>query len=194
MRFIMHWGSIWGSTTTKNPANATSKAGDIVALPFDTPEEEAAYIAETCKALRGLPVRTGEGERGISWSDIAVLLRSVRRDGGAITDALATAGVPYIITGMDNLFAKPEAEAARQLFYFLAGRIDGRALRAAWEVAALGIGKQTLAAAVANASKARDEMGKAGVGQFQVYNLQRQFMALGHLSGANRSGASAPPH
>ena len=30
------------------------EAGDIVALPFDTPEEEAAYIAETCKALRGV--------------------------------------------------------------------------------------------------------------------------------------------
>jgi DNA helicase-2/ATP-dependent DNA helicase PcrA len=153
-------------------------AGDIVALPFDTPEEEAAYIAETCKALRGVSVREGEGVRGISWSDMAVLLRSVRRDGGAITDALAAAGVPYVITGMDNLFAKPEAEAARQLFYFLANRIDGKSLTAAWETADLGIGTRALAGAVANATKARDGMAKADVGQFQVYNLQRQFMAF----------------
>jgi DNA helicase II / ATP-dependent DNA helicase PcrA len=31
--------------------------GDIVALPFDTLEEEAAYIAETCRALRSVSVR-----------------------------------------------------------------------------------------------------------------------------------------
>jgi DNA helicase-2/ATP-dependent DNA helicase PcrA len=154
------------------------EAGDIVALGFDTPEEEAVYIAETCRALRGLPVHAGEDERGISWSDMAVLLRSVRRDGGVITDALATAGVPYVITGMDNLFAKPEAEAARQLFYFLAGRIDGKALTAAWQRANLGIRKRALAAAVTNASNARKGMANVDVGQFQVYNLQRQFMAF----------------
>ena len=153
-------------------------AGDIVALPFGTPEEEADYIAQTCKALRGVSVREGDGARGISWSDMAVLLRSVRRDGATITDALAAAGVPYVITGMDNLFAKPEAEAARQLFYFLARRIDAKSLTAAWENADLGIGKQALATAIANATEARDGMAKADVGQFQVYNLQRQFVAF----------------
>jgi DNA helicase-2/ATP-dependent DNA helicase PcrA len=153
-------------------------AGDIVALPFDAPEQEAAYIAETCRALRGVSVREGEGARGISWSDMAVLLRSVRRDGAAITDALAAAGVPYVITGMDNLFAKPEADAARQLFYFLAGRIDGKSLSTAWETADLGIGQRALAMAVAKATEARDRMAMADVGQFQVYNLQRQFMGF----------------
>ena len=117
-------------------------------------------------------------ERGISWSDMAILLRSVRRDGAAITKALGTAGVPYVITGMDNLFEKPEAEAARQLFYFLASRIDSKSLIAAWERADLGIGTRSLAAAAARATEARDSMGKAGVAQFQVYNLQRQFMAF----------------
>ena len=51
---------------------------------------------------------------------MAILLRSVRRDGGPIMEALDAAGVPYVITGMDNLFQKAEVEAARQLFYFLA--------------------------------------------------------------------------
>ena len=31
------------------------ESGDIVALPFDTLEEEAGYIAEMCTAMRGLP-------------------------------------------------------------------------------------------------------------------------------------------
>ena len=64
---------------------------------------------------------------------MAILLRSVRRDGEAITAALDEAGVPFVVTGMDNLFETAEAEAARQLFYFLASEIDEAALRAAWE-------------------------------------------------------------
>jgi DNA helicase-2/ATP-dependent DNA helicase PcrA len=72
----------------------------------------------------------------------------------------------------------PDRKVARQLFYFLAGRIDEKALTAAWETAKLGIGKRSLAAAVANASKARDDIGKADMGRFQVHNLQRQFVAF----------------
>jgi DNA helicase II / ATP-dependent DNA helicase PcrA len=152
--------------------------GDIVALTFDSPEEEAQYIASTCKSLVGLPIGEESGDRGISWSDIAILLRSVRRDGAPIMNALAAAGVPYVITGMDNLFAKPEAEAARQLFYFLAGEIETAALRSAWRAADLGAPKGALDRAIANAAEAREDMKDAEVGQFKVYNLQRQFIAF----------------
>jgi len=153
-------------------------AGDIVALGFDSPEEEARYIADTCKSLYGLAIREGGDERGISWSDMAILLRSVRRDGGAIMAALDEADVPYVITGMDNLFAKPEAEAARQLFYFLAGEIDEATLRAHWQAADLGIAKKAIDQAIQAAAQARKDMQDAKVGQFKVYNLQRQYMAF----------------
>ncbi|TCJ14935.1 ATP-dependent helicase [Parasulfuritortus cantonensis] len=154
------------------------EAGDIVALGFDSPEDEAQYIAQTCKTLHGLAIREGKETRGISWSDMAILLRSVRRDGGAIMAALNEAGVPYVITGMDNLFAKPEAEAARQLFYFLAGEINENALRPYWQAADLGITKQALEQAIQSAAQARQDMQNAQVGQFKVYNLQRQYMAF----------------
>ncbi len=152
--------------------------GDLVALGFDSPDEEADYIAQTCNTLRGLAVREGDGERGMAWSDMAILLRSVRGAGRPIAEALKRAGVPYIITGMDNLFEQPEADAARQLFYFLAGNADEAALRETWETANLGIGKSALSRAIAEAAKARKNMKKADLGQFQVYNLQRQFMAF----------------
>jgi DNA helicase-2/ATP-dependent DNA helicase PcrA len=152
--------------------------GDIIALPFDSPQEEAAYIASTCQALRGLPIREGQTDRGLSWSDMAILLRSVRRDGGPIMAALDAAEVPYVITGMDNLFQKPEAEAARQLFYFLAGEVDAAAVRTAWDAARLGIPTASLDRAIQAASDARASMTDATVGQFKVYNLQRQFVAF----------------
>jgi DNA helicase II / ATP-dependent DNA helicase PcrA len=64
------------------PAGAqTYEAGDIIALSFATPDDEARYIVETAKSLRGAAIRVEGGERGISWSDMAVLLRSVRANG-----------------------------------------------------------------------------------------------------------------
>jgi len=138
-------------------------------LPFDTPEEEATHIAKTCLALRGVAIREGENSRGISWSDMAVLLRSVRRDGGAIMAALDEARVPYVITGMDNLFQTDEAEAARQLFYFLADKADEATLLTAWRKAALGGQPDALDRAVTSAAQARRDMQNASVGQFKVY-------------------------
>ena len=154
------------------------ESGDIVALGFGSPEEEAQYIAEMCRALRGCVVREDEKERGISWSDMAILLRSVRRDGGPIMEALDAARVPYVITGMDNLFQKAEVEAVRQLFYFLAEEADEAALRQAWEAADLALAPAAMSKAIAAAAKARSDMKKAEVGQFKVYNLQRQFLAF----------------
>ena len=152
--------------------------GDITALPFDSPEDEARHIARTCVALRGVAVSEGDGSRGISWSDMAILLRSVRRDGGTIMAALDEAGVPYVITGMDNLFQTDEAEAARQLFYFLADEADEVTLRTAWERANLGIASPALDRAVAGSAQARRDMKNVTIGQFKVYNLQRQFVAF----------------
>ena len=154
------------------------EAGDITALPFDSPELEASHIASTCKSLRGLPIVDDGEERGISWSDMAILLRSVRKDGPIIAQAMKEAGVPYVITGMDNLFQTAEAEAARKLFYFLADQISDDELRAAWMDANLGLTDEALNAAIDAAHQARDEMKKADIGQFKVYNLQRQFVAF----------------
>ena len=52
-------------------------------------------------------------ERGLSWSDMVVLLRSVKANAEPITNALQAAGVPFVVTGMTDLFGTPEAEAAR---------------------------------------------------------------------------------
>ncbi|NDD13220.1 MAG: ATP-dependent helicase [Betaproteobacteria bacterium] len=49
------------------------EAGDIVAMTFDAPEDEAEYIAQTCQALRGVAFRDGNDQRGMSWSDMGHL-------------------------------------------------------------------------------------------------------------------------
>lgn len=149
--------------------------GDIVALSFDDPEAEAAYIVQTMQSLRGVAIREGETDRGISWSDMAVLLRSVRTNGEPITRALTQAHVPYVVVGMNNLFGTAEAEAARQLFYFMAGRTDGAALETFWTNAGLGVLTADIQKAIAAAQTSRDSFGNP-TERFGFYSIQRSFL------------------
>ncbi len=174
-------------TKAMKPTEAqASEPGDIVALSFGSPEEEARYIAETAKALRGVAIRQDGGERGISWSDMAVLPRSVKRNGEPISRALEAAGVPFVVAGMTNLFGAPEAEAARQLFYFMAGRpgVDETALEGAWTGARLGVEETDLKRAVAKASKAKASFGESDQKRWGLYSIQRLFLTFLEDAGA----------
>lgn len=152
--------------------------GDITALEFESPDEEAKYIAKMCKALRGTLINDEECQRAISWSDMAVLLR-VTVSGEPIRTALRRASVPFVSVGMNTLFDAPEAEAARQLFYFMAGRATKAGALAAWEAAELGVTKATLVAAINDAEKTRKKMeAEDEEVRFSVYNIQRQFIGF----------------
>jgi DNA helicase-2/ATP-dependent DNA helicase PcrA len=133
------------------------EVGDITALQFADPNEEAAYIANTCKQLRGTFIREGEKERAISWSDMAVLVR-VTACTEPIRRALLQAGVPCVSVGMNTLFDAPEAEAARQLFYMMVGRASRKDVLAAWENANLGVTRASLLAALKEAEATRAKM------------------------------------
>jgi DNA helicase-2/ATP-dependent DNA helicase PcrA len=155
------------------PTDAQSfEPGDIIALSFNNPDEEADYISNTIKALRGVAIKEENHERGISWSDVAILLRSVKNNGEPVTRALTRAGVPFIVVGMNNLFGTPEAEAARQLFYFMAARtdVDDAALERVWLAANVGVETTQLRQAIAAARTLRDE--------FRVSNLRNARFAL----------------
>ncbi len=152
--------------------------GDIIALGFQDPDAEAEYIAKTMKSLHGLAFRDKEAKRGLAWSDMAVLLRSVRKNGEPITRALHEAGIPFVVGGMNNLFSRPEAEAARQTFYFIGRRASEADLRKAWKEANLGIAKKALDKAIADATQTHDSLDVKDAKRFGFYNLQRQFLAF----------------
>ncbi|RUW61853.1 ATP-dependent DNA helicase [Mesorhizobium sp. M7A.F.Ca.US.008.03.1.1] len=154
------------------------EAGDIVALQLGSPDEEAAYIADTCKALRGSLIKEGSGERPISWSDMAVLVR-INRMADPIRQALRKAGIPFVSVGMSTLFDALEAEAARQLFYLMAGEADRDTVIAAWRSADLGIPEEAIAKAVDEAVATRERMAvEDNSVRFSVYNIQRQFIGF----------------
>jgi len=152
--------------------------GDIVALHFNTPEEEASYIAETTRTLRGVAIREDEIERGISWSDMAVLLRSVKANAEPIVTAFRAAGIPFVVVGMADLFGTPEAEAARQLFYFVASRegVDEAAVERAWKKADLGLRPADLRRAIASAARDRASLTEPDQKRWGLYSVQRLFL------------------
>jgi ATP-dependent DNA helicase UvrD/PcrA len=158
----------------------TYEPGDIVALSFDSPDEEARYIAETAQTLRGVAIQEDDTERGISWSDMAVLLRSVKANAEPIIRALDAAAIPFVVVGMANLFSTPEAEAAGQLFYFMAARagVDEAAVERAWQSANLGIKAADLGRAIENIGRARASLSEPDQKRWGLYSIQRLFLSF----------------
>ena len=103
------------------------ESGDVVALALDTPEDEARYIADTIEALRGTAFKdSSDGRaRGLDYSDMAILLRSVRNEGSKIASALREADIPFVVQGLADLFETYEAQAARLLFHYLSDETVG---------------------------------------------------------------------
>ena len=103
--------------------------GDILALQFESEEEEAAWIARKVKQLVGNTYcdRPDAPARGLTFSDIAILVRTWK-DAGPVVEALKKDGIPYLGGGMNSLLETPEINSLRNVFYFLAGHAPkGRA-------------------------------------------------------------------
>ena len=156
--------------------NQTYHDGDIVALNFETPEKEAQHIAETIDSLRSVAFEENGQSRGLSWSDMAILLRSVKNNGEPITKALKAAKIPYVVTGMTNLFDKPEAEASLQIFYYVASRIDECDLEAAWQRTNIQLNQTSLRYAINNASKTREILIDPNQTRKKRYSIHLVFM------------------
>lgn len=158
------------------------ESGDIVALNFDSPEDEARHIVATIKSLHSVAFDDSDGQRGMSWSDMAVLLRSVRNNGAVITKALKEAEIPFVVTGLANLFETEEAVAARELFYYISAETEDSAkLRQSWENARLGIGKRNMNAALGYAKQVRDSLHSDDANPPSIQSVFLKFLELAAL-------------
>lgn len=156
------------------------ETGDIVALSFDSPEAEAQFIADTIGHLRGMAFDDGGIERGLSWADCAVLLRSVKNNADPVVTALKAAGIPTIIVGMHHLFDTLEAQAARYVFYFLVdrNRTDRKILRDAWLATNVGLNKVSINRAIDRLQEAKDDLVSTVQKRWGLYSLQRQYLSF----------------
>lgn len=108
--------------------------GDILYNEFLNVEEENKFIIDTIRELRGIQFYDKEEEisRGLDYSDFAILLRKWKK-ANAIIEQLQHSGIPFIVSGVNNLFQRPEIFASRAIFLFLNGEIDKDVLIDSWK-------------------------------------------------------------
>jgi DNA helicase-2/ATP-dependent DNA helicase PcrA len=150
--------------------------GDLLCQAFANPAAEAAWVAQKIAALRATPYVEADGTtRGLSWSDCAILLRSVRGSAEPFVQALRAAGIPHIVAGMTGLFDTPEVHAAVAIFRFMVREIDEAEVKRAWQAAAVGLTDADLERGLALLVEGRTfDPGK----RFSVYNLQRTYLGF----------------
>jgi DNA helicase II / ATP-dependent DNA helicase PcrA len=173
-------------------SHQTFERGDLLALTFGSPDEEARWIAKKILDLRGIPFQD-EPEatpRGLSWSDCAILLRSVRQSGDPIVNALKSSGIPYLITGLANLFETPEVQACVALFSYINGDASELDVRQAWTDADVGLDDDALTTGLAVLDTAKSwESGE----RWSSYNIQRAYLDFLEAIGLREEDITVSP-
>jgi DNA helicase-2/ATP-dependent DNA helicase PcrA len=91
------------------PMEATRKEDSFIGLvEHELPEDEAVWIADQIEDL--------VKKRGLKYSDIGVLTRSVSLAAGPLVNVLKQRRVPYIVGGKVGLFKRDEAQALGRIF------------------------------------------------------------------------------
>lgn len=97
----------------------------VMTVEFAERSDEAAWIAQTIRRLvdgdQGAHHDTRDAVRGITYSDIGVLVRS-STDARTYQEALRAAGVPAVVRAGPDLFAQPEVLLFASALYASVGR------------------------------------------------------------------------
>ncbi len=108
--------------------------GDILYNQFTSVADENAFIIQKINLLRGVAFKDKEDttERGLNYSDMVVLVRKWKK-AEAIVEAFTQAGIPFVITGINNLFQRLEVRASQAIFQYLYNQIDKGVLKDYWQ-------------------------------------------------------------
>ena len=109
------------SKKMKSAESQKFERGDLLALNFESSDVEATWIASKIKKMLAVAYKdkADSKERGLTFGDFAILLRSVKRDAPPIIHALEEMNIAYIVAGMNGLFDTLEVQAMRNIFYYL---------------------------------------------------------------------------
>lgn len=149
--------------------------GDLLAIDFSSPDDEAVWICDRIEHLLGVSFvdKPGDEPRGLSYSDCAVLLRSVAKDAGPIVEELKRRHIPYVVKGLNRLFEADEIKACVGIFRYMVNEIDDKLLRDLWAQADLLPFPAKWASAVRILEAGKDF--KKGQ-RWGVYNIQRVYL------------------
>ncbi|MGE5287652.1 MAG: ATP-dependent helicase [Micromonosporaceae bacterium] len=143
--------------------------GDMLALTFGSPEQEARWICDRIMRLRGTTFcDEADGEpRGLSWSDFAVLFRSVSKDAGPLVEEMKHRQIPFVIKGLTRLFDAPEVQACVTCFRYVMHEATAEDVTGAWLAADLGLTRDDLARGLPVLEEARIWKARRALGLLQ---------------------------
>lgn len=153
--------------------------GDIIYNQFDSVSEENQFILKTITNLRGVKFNDKPNEeRGLDYSDFVILIRKWKK-ANAIIDAFTNANIPFIVTGVNNLFQTPEVAAAKDIFQFLDNKIDSGVLIHQWSSLSKKINSKSLDKAIEKLEKSKpyEKM------YYESFNLQSIFWEFLDIAG-----------
>lgn len=106
---------------------------DIIYNQFDNLGEETDFIGKTIDQIRGLQFqdKIDSKPRGLDYSDVAILLRTWRK-AIPIMESLANREIPFVVSGVNELFQRSEIQAAQAIFEFLEDSIEENILKMYW--------------------------------------------------------------
>lgn len=108
------------------------KGQDILYNRYNSIDEENEAIANYIDNVLGVVFNeNGDDPRGISFSDISILLRTWNK-AESIVEALDRHNIPYITAGVNQLFEMDEIKASLGIFNYLYGDIDKTELEQLW--------------------------------------------------------------
>lgn len=108
--------------------------GDILYNQYTSVADENNFIIEKINQLRGVSFQDKQESehRGLNYSDMVILVRKWKK-AEAIVDALTQAGIPFVISGINNLFQRLEVRASQAIFQYLNEQIDKGVLKDYWQ-------------------------------------------------------------
>ncbi len=154
--------------------------GDVLYNRFANVTEENQFIVDSIRNLHGVEFqdKPNEEPRGLDYGDMVILLRKWKKAIN-IVEALQEAGIPFVVSGVNNLFQRAEIMAAKAIFQYLANEIDEDTLSEYWLATSDDFNEALLAEAIKWLARQKPKQD----GYYESFNLQSIFWEFLDRSG-----------
>ncbi|WP_047245583.1 ATP-dependent DNA helicase [Maribacter thermophilus] len=149
--------------------------GDILFNQYEDISSENQAIVDSINNLIGVEFKDKleTKSRGLDYGDMVILVRKWKK-AKPIMEALSDANIPFIVTGVNELFNRPEIQSAKAIFSYLQGEIDSTILELYWQGLSSKINSSDLREAIAYLDKKiphRDTY-------YEAFNIQDIYMTF----------------
>jgi DNA helicase-2/ATP-dependent DNA helicase PcrA len=160
--------------------------GDILYNQYDNVDDEYHFIVNTILNLRGKEQsvefldKIGGTPRGIDFSDIAILIRTWKK-AKPLMEVFTENNIPFIVSGVNELFNRAEIKAAKAIFEYLNDEIEEDTLKLYWQSVTDNIQEEDLDFAIANLEKSKPRP-KTYYSQFSLQGIFWEFIEKAKLT------------